>query len=60
MNDRATLFDIRGRLLVGALSYEQAQKEAAPIIKSMNEKAKAIAKKHGKRFKGFSFSSLMR
>lgn len=60
MDERAALFDIRGRLLIGSISYDQAKSEAAPIIEAMNAKAKAIAKKHNKRFKGFSFSSIMR
>jgi hypothetical protein len=54
------IFDIRGRLLSGVITYDKALAESALIIESMNIQAKAIAKKHGKRFKGFTFSGLMR
>jgi len=60
MSERAKIFDIRGRLLARIITYDQAKDEAGPVIDAMNEKASAIAKKHGKRFRGFSFSSLMR
>jgi hypothetical protein len=57
---KGRIFDIRGRLLSGVITYDKALAEAAPIIESMNIQAKAIAKKHGKQFKGFTFSGLMR
>lgn len=60
MNNREKIFDIRGRLLVGKITYEEAQKETMPIIQEMNIQAKEIAKKHGRKFSGFSFASLMR
>ena len=60
MTNREKIFDIRGRLLIGAITYEQAQSEAMPIIQEMNIEAKEIAQKHGRKFSGFSFSSLMR
>jgi hypothetical protein len=60
MEQRAQLFNIRGRLLTGALTYDQAQSEAAPVIEAMNIQGKAIAKKHGKRFTAFTFSQFMR
>jgi hypothetical protein len=54
------IFDIRGKLLTGALTYNQAVIETTQLIEAMNAQGKAIAKKHGKRFSGFTFSSLMR
>ena len=60
MTNREKIFDIRGRLLIGAITYEQAKNEAMPIIQEMNIEAKEIAQKHGRKFSGFSFSSLMR
>jgi hypothetical protein len=60
VTDRERIFDIRRKLLTRAFSYDQARIEAAPIIESMNNQARTIAKKHGKGFKGFTFSSLMR
>ena len=60
MNNREMIFDIRGKLLTGLISYDEAKRLATPIIEAMNKEAKDIAKKHGRNFRGFSFSSLMR
>ena len=60
MDARQAIFDIRGRLLAGIISYDQAKLEAAPIIEAMNAKAKSIAKKHGQKTRAFNFSQLMR
>jgi hypothetical protein len=60
MDDRAKIFNIRGRLLTGALTYDEAKAEVSPIIEAMNKRARDIARKHGKRFIGFTFSGLMR
>jgi hypothetical protein len=60
MTDNEVIFDIRGRLLAGVIGYDQARIEATPVIESMNKQGRAIARKHGKRFGGFSFSALMR
>lgn len=51
---------IRGLLNSGEIDYETAKKLAEPKLKEMNEKGLAIAKKHGKRFRPFTFSGLMR
>jgi hypothetical protein len=53
-------FDLRGKLLTGQITQEYAEQKAAPVIERMNVEAKVIAKRHGKRFKGFSFASLIR
>ena len=50
MTNREKIFDIRGRLLIGAITYEQAKSEAMPIIHEMNIEAKEIAQKHGRKF----------
>ena len=60
MNAREALFDIRGKLLAGILTYDQAKIAAAPYIESMNAQAKIIAKRHGKKFYSFTFSNMMR
>ena len=57
---RNALQDIRFRMLHGLISYDEAKAEAQPIIDEMNKKGFEIAKKYGRRFKGFTFSSLMR
>jgi hypothetical protein len=52
--------NLRGRLLSGQISYDVAKIESAPHIDEMNAIGYKIAKKHGKRFYSFSFSSLIR
>jgi len=51
---------IRKDMLAGRIDYSEAAEQAAPTIKAINEKAKAIAKKHGMRPKLITFSELMR
>lgn len=57
---RQYFFNLRGRLLSGQISMEEAGLDAAPIIAKMNEEARKIANKHGKKFKGFLFATLVR
>ena len=42
------------------LTYDEAKKEAQPIIDEMNEKARAIAKKWGRKHTNFTFGALIR
>ena len=58
--NRDVLEGIRHRMNSGVLTYEEAQKEAAPTIAEMNKRGKAIADEYGAKFKPFSFKSLMR
>lgn len=51
---------IRAKLIHGVISYEEAKKEATPIIAEMNKIGREIAAKYGKRHSNFTFSSLMR
>ena len=60
MNHRALLNDIKIKLQLGIIKYDEAKKEAEPIIEEMNKKGKEIAKKFKQRFKPFTFVSLMR
>jgi hypothetical protein len=60
MNNREYFFDLRGRILAGVISMDDAEWESMPRIRDMNARARAIAKKHGKRFGGFSFAALVR
>ena len=60
MNHRALLNDIKIKLQLGIIKYDEAKKEAEPIIEEMNKKGKEIAKKFKQRFKPFTFASLMR
>lgn len=54
------IFDIRGKLLSGILSYDQAKLEATPVIEEMNRIGKEIAKRFKKKFYPFTFTGLMR
>ena len=60
MNNRPFFDHIRALLNSGAITYEKAVEMASPVIDEMNGRAKEIAKKHGKRFKPFTFSYLVR
>ena len=60
MNYKILLNDIKIKLQLGIINYDEAKKEAEPIITEMNKKGKEIAKKFGKKFKPFTFVSLMR
>jgi len=51
---------IKLKMLSGVLTYEEAKKEAEPIINEMNQIAKKIAKKFGRKHFEFTFSGLMR
>ena len=57
---RQYFFDLRGRILSGQIDVDSAEREASTIISDMNSEAEAIAKRHGKKFKGFSFAALVR
>jgi hypothetical protein len=53
-------FDLRGKLLSGLVSYDEAKSLAKPILDEMNIKGAMIAKKHGKHFTKFSYEKIMR
>ena len=57
---QAFFFDLRGKLLCGIITREEAEKLSEPIIVEMNEKAKAIAKKYKKSPMKFTYSRIMR
>ena len=60
MNYTHFFYDLRIRLNQRLITYEQAKEEAIPVLNEMNTKGKVIAKKHGQRYRPFTFSSLMR
>jgi hypothetical protein len=60
MMDIEKLREIQFRMMKSMISIDQAKKEAAPFIESMNKKGMEIAKKHGKRFHHFTFAQIMR
>lgn len=51
---------IRRDMINGVLTYEEAKEKAQPIIDEMNDLARAVAKKYGKKHQDFTFSKLMR
>ena len=57
---RAKLGQIKGKMLRGELTYDEAKKEAQPIIDEMNKLGREIAAKYGKRHTNFTFGYLMR
>ena len=57
---RNKIEDIKRRLARGLIDYDQAKKEAQPIIDEMNRLGSEVAKRFGKKFVGFTFSKLMR
>lgn len=57
---RDRIDEIRGALVHGELSYDEAQVKARPIIDEMNRRGQEVAKKYGKSFRPFTFASLMR
>lgn len=57
---RDKLFQIRFFLIGGHLTYEQAKATAQPFIDEINARAKAKAKKYGKKHIDFTFAAFMR
>ena len=51
---------LRALLQSGAITYDQGKELASSVIDEMNRKGKEMAKKYGKRFVPFNFSSLIR
>lgn len=51
---------IKGYLIRGEVSYENARFMAIPVIAEMDRRGRIIAKKHGKKYQNISFSKLMR
>lgn len=57
---RKQIDEIKFKMLIGALTYDEAKEEMEPIIDEMNKKGAEIAKKHNQKFRPFTFSNLMR
>lgn len=60
INNRNILYAIRQQLLVGAISYDEAKRQAMPIIDQINDRSREIAKKHGMKPQLVTFGSIMR
>lgn len=51
---------IKAQRLYGAITEDEAELAAQPILDDMNAKGRAIAKKYNRRFRPFTFKSVMR
>lgn len=54
------LNEIKYKLKIGVLDYDDAKARAKPHLEAMNDKAKEIAKRHGMRPKKITFAGFMR
>ena len=57
---RAEIDHVRKLLLSGAITLDQAKEQTRERIAEMNARGKEIASRHGKKFRPFTFTSLMR
>lgn len=60
MDYRGNIQAIRGQYLRGEIDLDQAKAKVEPLLKEMNEKAKAIAKEYGKSYKPLTFGYVFR
>lgn len=65
MNDQAiinreSIARIRSALNMGQITFDEARKMAEPIVASINERSREIAKKYGAKPQLVDFHSLMR
>lgn len=58
--NREQIAIIRGKLISGQITYDQAKILAEPIISRINNKAKEVARKHKVKPKYVDFTNLMR
>lgn len=54
------LNEIKFKLHIGIISYDEAKKRSEPLLKIMNDKSIEIAKRLNVKPKKFTFSSFMR
>lgn len=57
---RQFFFNLRGKLLIGQITYDQAIEMAKPVLDEMNTKGEAIAKKYGRKYRKISYVSVLR
>lgn len=58
--NRAKIGEIRTKLHLGAITYDEAERAAEPYIQRMNKRGGEISKQFGLKFKPITFRSLMR
>lgn len=54
------LNEIKYKLHIGIISYDEAKKRAKPLLKIMNDKSIELAKKYNVKPKKITFTSFMR
>lgn len=60
INNRFKIKAIKKDFLDRKITFEQAKEQVEVILVDMNEKGAKIAKKHGRRFYKFTFTSVFR
>lgn len=58
--NRAQIGYIRCRLITGLISYDEAKRQAKPILDQMNAAGARIARNHGVKYKPLTFTSIFR
>lgn len=60
MNLRDTANLVRGQMLRGELTYDDAVATLAPLVVEADKRGAELAKKHGMRYKKISVAALLR
>lgn len=60
MNNQTKLQQIKMSMTLGNITYDEAKIQAQPIIDEMNIRGAEIAKEHGRTFRKFTFTGIMR
>lgn len=60
LQNREEITRIKNALAIGEITYAEAQEQAAPTLKRINEKAKELAKKYNRRHRDITFAEIMR
>lgn len=60
LQNREEITRIKNALAFGEITYAEAQEQAAPTLKKINEKAKELAKKYNRRHRDITFAEIMR
>lgn len=60
LENRRVINHAKNALALGWMTYDEAKEYTEPVIRRINEKAKEIAKKQGRKPQFVNFTSLMR
>jgi len=58
--NRAEIERIKNDLHHGKISYDEAKNQAEPTLKKINEQAKELARKYGRKHRVITFAEVMR